>query len=69
LDAVSKDHTAFCSGPVNPRIVVKLPESENESANILRNAVNYLPEVFDVPEYWAAYSVTDFSGEPTGSFF
>jgi hypothetical protein len=55
----------LCSEPVNPKIVVKLLESEDESANTLRNVVKYLTEVFGVLEYWAAYSVTDVSGQPT----
>jgi hypothetical protein len=59
----------FCSGPVNPTIVIKHLESEDGSANILRNFVNFLPEVFVVLEYWAAYSVTDVSGQPTGHIF
>ena len=59
----------FCSEPVNPRIVVKLLESDNESANIFRDVVNYLTEVFGVLEYWAAYSVMDVSEQPTGSIF
>jgi hypothetical protein len=61
--------TTFCSGPVNPTIVVKLLESEDDSANILRNVINYLPEIFAVLEYWAAYSVTDVSGQPNGPIF
>jgi len=59
----------FCSGPVNSRIVVKLLESQEKSANILRNFFHYLPEFIVVLEYLEAYSVTDVSGQPTGPIF
>lgn len=64
-----RNSLCFCSGPVYPRIVVKLLESEDERANIIRNVVNYLTKVFAVLEYWATYSVTDVSGQPTGPIF
>jgi hypothetical protein len=59
----------FCSEPLNPRKVVELLESEDERDNILRNVIKYLTEVFGVLEYWAAYSVTDVSGQSTGPIF
>jgi hypothetical protein len=50
----SNDHTAFLLRANKSRDSFKLLESEDESAKILRNIVNYLPEVFAVLEYWAA---------------